>query len=77
MSTETGEARFVIDGREMVAPEPFEHTMHCLQQLKAGEFIQLILPRVPHPLFAVLDKRDIRYRYREMSPGLFEILIWQ
>lgn len=46
----------VVDGREMVAPEPLEATMDALDRLPAGEELVLLLYVQPHPLYRILQQ---------------------
>lgn len=46
----------LIDGREMVPPEPLEATLTALDQLANGDELVLLLYCQPHPLFAILRR---------------------
>lgn len=46
----------VIDGREMVPPEPLEATMEALDTLPQGEELTLLLNCQPHPLYQMLRR---------------------
>ncbi|GAB2180457.1 hypothetical protein DLREEDagrD3_06800 [Denitratisoma sp. agr-D3] len=47
----------VIDGRNMVPPEPLEATLDALETLPPGEELTLLLYCQPHPLYQML-RRD-------------------
>lgn len=47
---------YVVDGREMVPPEPMEKTLTALDTLPSGEEVVLLLNCTPHPLFQMLRR---------------------
>ena len=60
-----------IDARELPAPEPFVKTMEALETLPAGEFLRLILPREPFPLYSHLIERGVSFSKKFTFDGEF------
>jgi uncharacterized protein (DUF2249 family) len=65
----------VIDGREMVPPEPMERTIQALDTLKSDEEIQLLVYCSPQPLFNILRKNGYAWQENVHADGTHEILI--
>ena len=65
----------VIDGRELLPPEPLELTLAALDTLPPGEELLVLLYCEPHPLYAVLEKNGYRYRAELRADGTNEIRI--
>lgn len=55
----------VIDGRDMLPPEPLEQTLAALDDLGPGEELLLLVHCEPHPLYAILQRNGYAY-YREL-----------
>lgn len=53
----------LIDGRDLLPPEPLERTLNALDTLGDDEELTLLLYCQPHPLFTIL-RRD-GYVWRE------------
>jgi len=45
-----------LDVRGLPAPEPLERCLEALAGLRAGQCLQLLIDREPHPLYAILDR---------------------
>ncbi|MCB1960956.1 MAG: DUF2249 domain-containing protein [Rhodocyclaceae bacterium] len=70
----------IVDARQMVPPEPMEHTLDALDALQPGQEVLLIIPRQPVPLYDVLRNNGYAYRVENGSgddAGLFYIHIRQ
>ena len=67
--------RHIIDARGLEPPEPFEKAMEAVADLSPGESVTLVLDRMPHPLFRVLERDGYRYRPLTRDDGSVEILI--
>ncbi len=65
----------IIDGREMVPPEPLEKTLEALDSLAPGEELTVLLHCEPHPLYSILNKNGYRYSARFLADGTNEIRI--
>lgn len=65
----------VIDGREMVPPEPFERVMEAISVMPSGGRIMLILNREPLPLYRVLKLNGLTYHTTSFPDGRFEVII--
>jgi uncharacterized protein (DUF2249 family) len=65
----------VIDGRDMVPPEPLELTLTALDTLADGEELLLLLYCQPHPLFNILRQNGYRWTENLRDDGTHEIRI--
>lgn len=65
----------IIDARGLEPPEPFEKAMEAVADLLPGESVTLVLDRMPHPLFRVLERDGYRYSPLIRDDGSVEILI--
>ncbi len=65
----------VIDGRELVPPEPLELTLAALETLPPGEELLVLLYCEPHPLYAILDRNGYRHKAQLRGDGTNEIRI--
>ena len=65
----------VIDGRELVPPEPLELTLAALESLAPGEELLLLLYCEPHPLYSILEGNGYRYHAELRADGTNEIRI--
>ena len=51
----------VIDGRDMLPPEPLEQTLAALDTLESGQELLLLLHCEPHPLYSILKRNGYSY----------------
>jgi len=65
----------VIDGRDLVPPEPLELTMAALDTLEPGQELLLLLHCEPHPLYSILKRNGYRYSTEMREDGTNAILI--
>ncbi|WP_332675010.1 DUF2249 domain-containing protein [Aromatoleum sp.] len=65
----------IVDGRGLEPPQPFELVMEALADLPAGGSITVLLDRMPHPLFRILDRDGYRHSSRIRDDGVVEIEI--
>lgn len=65
----------LIDGRNMVPPEPLELTLAALDELPADEELTLLLYCRPHPLFDLLSRYGYSWREQVQADGTREIRI--
>jgi len=65
----------LIDGRDMVPPEPLEATLAALESLADGDEIVLLLYCQPHPLFAILRREGYAWREETRADGTREFRI--
>lgn len=65
----------VIDGREMVPPEPLELTLNALDRLAAGDELVLLLYCQPHPLYNILRREGYVWSDDLQPDGTREIRI--
>jgi hypothetical protein len=65
----------LIDGRDMLPPEPLELTLAELGSLAPGEELVLLLHCEPLPLYAILDRGGYRYHAVRCTDGSNEIHI--
>ncbi len=68
-------ADVLIDGRQMVPPEPMEKVLLALELRRPGQRVRLLIHRRPYPLYELLDQQHVRHSTRELGDGNFEILI--
>lgn len=65
----------LIDGREMVPPEPLEATLQALDVLPAADELVLLLYCQPHPLFNILRRDGYVWTEKLQADGTREIRI--
>jgi hypothetical protein len=65
----------IVDGRGLEPPEPFERVMAALVGLAAGDEVTVLLERMPHPLFRILDRDGFGHFSRIRDDGVVEIKI--
>ncbi len=65
----------LIDGRDMLPPEPLERALAELGSLAPGEELVLLLHCEPLPLYAILDRGAYRYHAVRCADGSNEIHI--
>lgn len=65
----------LIDGREMVPPEPLELTLLALDGLAADDELVLLLYCQPHPLFNILRREGYAWTEDLQADGTREIRI--
>jgi hypothetical protein len=65
----------VIDGRDMVPPEPLELTLLALDGLAADDELVLLLYCQPHPLFNILRREGYVWSEDLQADGTREIRI--
>lgn len=65
----------LIDGRDMLPPEPLERALAALDTMAPGEELVLLLHCEPLPLYAILERGGHRYHAARCSDGSNEIHI--
>lgn len=65
----------VIDGRDLLPPEPLELTLAALDTLGPDEELLVLLYCEPHPLYSILTRNGYRYRTELREDGTNEIHI--
>ncbi|HTZ00230.1 MAG TPA: DUF2249 domain-containing protein [Rhodocyclaceae bacterium] len=65
----------VIDGRDLLPPEPLELTLTALDTLPEGDELLLLLYCRPHPLFQILRRNGYVWRETQRLDGTHEIRI--
>ena len=65
----------IIDGRDMVPPEPLELTLAALDELPEGEELVLLLYCHPRPLFEILGELGSAWTEKVLDDGTHEIRI--
>ncbi len=66
----------IVDARWLPPPEPMELALAALNELQAGQRMRLLIHRVPHPLFGILQEWGYGYEMEEREDGTYEIAIW-
>ena len=59
----------VIDGRDLLPPEPMELALAALDRLEAGQELLLLLHCEPHPLYSILKRNGYRYSSEMREDG--------
>lgn len=65
----------VIDGRDLMPPEPLERTLTALETLAEGEELVLLLYCHPKPLLDILNRNGYGWRESLCDDGTHEIRI--
>lgn len=65
----------LIDGRDLLPPEPLELTLAALDGLGDGEELTLQLYCQPHPLYQILRRSGYVWRVTVWDDGTHEIRI--
>ncbi len=65
----------VIDGRDMMPPEPLELTLGALDDLAEGEELLLLLRGRPYPLYDILRRNGYVHDTRVADDGSVEVRI--
>jgi hypothetical protein len=65
----------VIDGRDMLPPEPLELAVNELATLAPGAELIMLLRCEPLPLYSILERNGYRYRSELRADGTNEIHI--
>lgn len=68
-------AQRVIDGRDLLPPEPLELTLAALDTLSPGDELLLLLNCEPHPLYAILKRNGYSYSSESREDGAKAIRI--
>lgn len=63
----------LIDGREMLPPEPLERAVAALAALLPGQELVLLLNCEPLPLYTILDRSGHPYHAVQRPAGHYEI----
>lgn len=69
------EASHLIDGRDLVPPEPLERTLEALDTLPADAELRLLLYCQPQPLFNILRQNGYAWTEDVQPDGTHEIRI--
>ena len=67
----------IVDARWLEPPEPMELTLAALNDLEPGGRLRLLIHRMPHMLFPILQEWGYDYKAQDCDDGSYEILIWQ
>jgi hypothetical protein len=65
----------LIDGREMVPPEPLEATLQALDTMSDEDELLLLLYCQPHPLFNILRREGYVWAEDHRADGTREFRI--
>ncbi|MBR0564830.1 DUF2249 domain-containing protein [Azoarcus sp. L1K30] len=68
-------APILVDARGLEPPAPFEMALEAVADLGAGGSILLLLDRMPHPLFRILERDGYAYTPQIRADGAVEVLI--
>lgn len=66
----------VLDVSMLAPPEPLERALDAVETLRAGEYLRMIFPREPHPLFGLLEQYGVEF-LSDPAPGMrWEVRVW-
>ncbi len=65
----------LIDGRDMVPPEPLERAIAELRTLAPGDELVMLLRCEPLPLYAMLDRNGFSHQTTPRPDGTNEVRI--
>lgn len=66
----------LLDVRGMSPPEPLEHCLEALCDLRAGQRLCMQIDREPYPLYHMLDRDGYRHETSFEDPH-YLITIWR
>ena len=67
----------IIDGRDLLPPEPMVRTLDALNELPQGRALTLLLYREPFPLYEVLKAKGYQHHTQLQRDGTYHIRIWR
>ncbi len=70
-------ARHELDFSQLEPPEPIEKTLDAIENLAVGDYLCMLYPREPVPLFPLLIQYDMRYRSIPGSGSAHKLLVWR
>lgn len=65
----------VVDGRELLPPEPMLRVLEVLPTLAPGEALTLLLYREPFPLYARLQAMGFTWRTTLADDGTYSVVV--
>ncbi len=65
----------LIDGRDLLPPEPLQLALEELASLAPGEELTMLLRCEPLPLYSILEKNGFSYRSDRKPDGTSEVRI--
>ncbi len=69
-------AEKIVDARWREPPEPMELVLAALEKLEPDEKVRMLIHRLPHMLFPILQEWGYGYEVKEADDGTYEIEIW-
>lgn len=64
-----------LDVRGLPAPEPLEHCLEALAELKPVQQLNMLIDREPFPLYSILDRNGYQHKCEFIDPH-FIVTIW-
>ncbi len=58
-------------------PEPMEKALDAIETLQSGDYLSMLFPMEPVPLFSLLKQYNIDYLSRSGSGDAWEVLAWR
>ena len=65
----------IIDGRDMLPPEPMEKTLTALEGLRGDQVVKLLVYCHPVPLFNILRNNGYAWQEAVADDGTHEVTI--
>lgn len=66
----------VLDVSMLEPPEPLERALDAVETLRAGEYLRMIFPREPHPLFTLLEQYGVEFLSDPTPDMRWEVRAW-
>jgi hypothetical protein len=66
----------ILDVRWLEPPEPLERTLEAVEAMPRGEHLHLLIHRLPHMLYPILEAWGFAHRTDSNEDGTYEIMIW-
>jgi len=65
-----------LDVSQLPPPEPMERILDTLDGLEPGDWLRVLLPREPRPLYPILENLGYLWASGSVELGSFELFIW-
>lgn len=71
------EATRFLDNRGLEPPEPMMRTLEIVNQMEAGEVLEIHNDRRPMFLYPILEERGFTYETEDQEDGSAKVRIWK
>ncbi len=66
-----------LDFSLLEPPEPMEKALDAIETLQPGDYLSMLFPLEPVPLFALLKQYGIDHLSRPGNGAVWEVLVWR